>query len=91
MKDNYGPDDPKDNNPDDNATFTRYGITDFRFKTLQGNGDCGADIPGTVVVGNNKIRRTFNLAPITTNGVCVQVDNAMAGYSRIVEVEAWGR
>jgi len=42
------------------------------------------------VTGNNKVWRRFTFAPVQTSKVRVLVHNALNGYSRLVEVEAWG-
>jgi hypothetical protein len=68
-------------------TFTRYGITAFQVQTW--NGSSWVTVPGGSVTGNNRVWRTFTFPAITTDRIRVLVTDALAGYSRIVEVEAW--
>ena len=46
-------------------------------------------MPGGDVTGNNKVWRKFTFTPISTTKIRVFVTNALAGYSRIAEIEAW--
>ena len=72
--------------PTDTMTFSLYGITDF---TVQGwNGSAWVTL-GTVS-GNNLVKRTVNFAAYTTDRIRINVTDALASYSRITEVEAWG-
>lgn len=52
-------------------------------------GSSWAVIPGGSISSNNMVVRQITFAPITTTGIRVVVYNALQGYSRIVEVEAW--
>ena len=53
--------------------------------------DLWQDVPGGNVTANSLVWRQFLLgSPITTSKIRVYVNNAFAGYSRIIEVEAWG-
>ncbi len=71
--------------PSDTMTFSLYGITDF---TVQGwNGS--AWITLATVSGNNLVKRTVNFTATTTDRIRINVTNALGGFSRIVEVEAW--
>jgi hypothetical protein len=42
------------------------------------------------VTGNNLVKRSVNFTPYTTDRIRITVNNALNGYSRITEVEAWG-
>jgi hypothetical protein len=42
------------------------------------------------VSGNNLVKRTVNFSAATTDRIRINVTNALASYSRITEVEAWG-
>ncbi len=42
------------------------------------------------VSGNNLVKRTVNFSAYTTDRIRINVTAALAGYSRITEVEAWG-
>jgi hypothetical protein len=47
------------------------------------------DVPNGNVTGNNLVWRQFTFTPVTTDRIRVLVNGALAGHSRIVEVEAW--
>ncbi|BBJ22708.1 fibronectin type III domain-containing protein [Candidatus Nitrotoga sp. AM1P] len=71
--------------PTDTLTFKNEGITGF---TVQGwNGSAWATL--ATVSGNNLVKRTLSFAAFTTDRIRVNVTNVLAGYSRIVEIEAW--
>ncbi len=74
--------------PTESLTFTRYGITTFEVQTW--NGTAWSTVPGGSVSGNNKVWRKFSFPAITTSAVRVLVHAALAGYSRITEIEAHG-
>jgi hypothetical protein len=62
------------------------GITDF---TVQGwNGSSWVTLGS--VSGNNLVKRTVTFAAFTTDRIRVTANNALGGYSRIVELEAFG-
>jgi hypothetical protein len=83
LQDNYQS--PVD--PPDTLTFTQYGVTAFQ---VQGwNGSAWVNLGGAVS-GNNLVKRTVNFSAFTTDRIRVNITGAMASYSRIVEVEAWG-
>ncbi|HKU76282.1 MAG TPA: discoidin domain-containing protein [Pyrinomonadaceae bacterium] len=74
--------------PTDTTTFSTYGLT--AFDVSYWNGSSWAQIPETVVTGNNKVWRKLTFSAITTTKIRVfgraAVDN---GRSRIAELEAW--
>lgn len=72
--------------PTDTLTFTRYGITDF---TVEGWSEAGW-VKLATVSGNNFVKRTVTFPALVTPAIRVTVDNALAGYARVTEVEAWG-
>ena len=72
--------------PTDTLTFTAYGVTDF---TVQGWNGSAWVVLGTVT-GNNLVKRTVSFAAFTTDRILVNITNALASYSRITEIEAWG-
>ena len=77
---------PTRSSPPTALTFTQYGITDF---TVQGwNGSAWVTL--ATVSGNNLVKRSVTFAAFTTDRIRVNVTNALAGYSRITEIEAWG-
>ncbi len=72
--------------PTDTMTFGLYGITAF---TVQGwNGSSWVSLGS--VSGNTLVKRTVNFAAFTTDRIRINVTAALASYSRITEVEAWG-
>ena len=73
--------------PTPSMTFTQYGIRDFDVQYWNGSG--WQTIPGGSVTGNNLVWRQFTFAPVTTPRIRVLVNDALASYSRITEVEAW--
>ncbi len=73
--------------PTDTMTFSLYGITAF---TVQGwNGSTWVTLGS--VSGNNLVKRTVNFAAYTTSRIRIRTTAALASYSRITEVEAWGQ
>jgi len=72
--------------PTDTMTFSLYGITDFNVQGWNGS----AWVTLGTVSGNNLVKRTVNFSAFTTDRIRVNVTNALASYSRIVEIEAWG-
>jgi hypothetical protein len=73
--------------PEDTTTFSLYGVVDF---TVQGwNGSAWVTLAG--VAGNNLVKRTVNFAPFTTDRVRIHITSALGFWSRITELEAWGR
>jgi|KBSSwiStaDraftv2_1062776.scaffolds.fasta_scaffold00786_15 hypothetical protein len=82
LQDNFGS--PVE--PSDVMTFSNYGVTAF---DVQGwNGVAWVTL-GTVN-GNNLVKRRVNFSAFTTDRIRINVTNALAAYSRIVEVEAFG-
>ena len=57
--------------------------------TVEGWNGSGWTILGSVT-NNNLVKRTVSFAPFTTDVIRIYVTAASDGYSRIVEVEAWG-
>ncbi|HEV2883902.1 MAG TPA: DUF4214 domain-containing protein, partial [Pyrinomonadaceae bacterium] len=74
--------------PTETMTFSNYGVTAFDVQWWNGSG--WATVSGGSVTGNNKVWRKFTFAGITTSKIRVLINNALAGSSRMVEVEAWG-
>ena len=72
--------------PTDTLTFSSYGVTGF---TVQG-WDGSAWVTLATVSGNNLVKRTVSFAAFTTDQIRINVTSALAGYSRIIEIEAWG-
>jgi hypothetical protein len=74
--------------PTEAQTFAQYGVTGFEVRYWDGT--AWAVVPGASVSGNNKVWRKLTFSPISTSKIRVVVTGALAGYSRLVEVEAWG-
>jgi hypothetical protein len=71
--------------PTDTMTFRSYGVTDFSVQAWNG----AAWTTLATVAGNNLVKRTVTFAPTTTDRIRVVIANALNGYSRIAEIEAW--
>ena len=69
--------------------FTAYGITNF--DVLYWTGSAWAAVPGGSITGNRNVWTHLTFAEITTDRIRVVVTGALADYSRIVEIEAWGK
>ena len=67
-------------------TFGLYGITDFTVQAWTG----ASWVTLSTVSGNNLVKRTVNFTATATDRIRINVTNALASYSRITEVEAWG-
>ncbi|MBV9926067.1 MAG: SBBP repeat-containing protein [Acidobacteria bacterium] len=74
--------------PTEAMTFTKYGATSFRVQYWDGT--AWADVPGGVVASNDKVWKRLAFAAVATSKVRVLLTGALAGYSRLTEVEAWG-
>jgi len=84
LQDNYG----SPVQPTEAMIFSLYGITSFEVQYW--NGAAWVTVPDGSITGNNKVWRRIQFTPITTSAVRVLVNASLAGYSRIVEIEAWG-
>lgn len=74
--------------PDENTLATAEGILDFVVEYWDGS--AWVAIPNGSVTGNDRARRRFTFAAITTTKIRVNITNARNNWSRLVEVEAWG-
>jgi hypothetical protein len=74
--------------PTPSMTFTLYGLTDFQVQYWDGSQ--WLNVPGGVVSGNSLVWRQFLFAALNTSRIRVLVNGALAAYSRITEVEAYG-
>jgi hypothetical protein len=84
QQDNYS--NPID--PTEATTFTLYGPTAFEVQYWSGTS--WITVPGGSVTGNNKVWRKFTFSPISTSKVRVLISATADGYSRVMELEAWG-
>ena len=69
-------------------TFTSWGLRGFDVQYW--NGSAWAPVPGASIANNNLVWRRFQFAAITTTRIRVNITAALNGYSRVMEVEAWG-
>lgn len=67
-------------------TFKKYGLVAFDVQYWTGT--AWSTIPNGSVTGNDKVWRQFKSLNIATSRIRVVCNNALLGYSRIVEVEA---
>lgn len=72
--------------PTDSMLFTLRGITDFLVQGFDGTNW----VTLSTVTGNNLVKRRVAFAPFATNRIRIYVTGALASWSRITEVEAWG-
>lgn len=84
MQDAYGS--PVEPTP--TMTFTTWGVRGFEVQYWTGTG--WAIVPGGVVTNNNLVWRQVSFAPVTTTRIRINVTQALNGYARLIEVEAWG-
>jgi hypothetical protein len=84
MQDNYGS--PVEPTP--TMTFANWGLRAFEVQYWTGS--AWAPVPGASIVNNNLVWRKFTFTPVTTTKIRVHITAALNGYSRMVELEAWG-
>jgi hypothetical protein len=73
--------------PTPTMTFSLYGLQNFEVQYWTGS--TWADVPGGAVTNNNLVWRQFTFTPLSTPKIRIWVTNALDGYSRITDVEAW--
>ena len=74
--------------PTPTMTFGLFGVRAFEIQYWTGS--AWATVPGTAVTNNNLVWRRFAITPITTTRIRVFITAPLNGYSRVIEVEAWG-
>ncbi len=84
MQDNYTA--PVEPTP--TMTFTLWGLRTFEMQYWDGS--AWVPLPGGVIVNNTLVWRQTTFVPITTSKIRVFITAALNGYSRAIEVEAWG-
>ena len=84
MQDNYSA--PVEPTP--TMTFTMWGLRAFDIQYWTGS--AWTSVPGTAVTNNNLVWRRLTFAPVTTTKIRLNVTAALNGYSRVMELEAWG-
>ncbi len=75
--------------PDLSTTFSKFGLRGFEVQYINAFG-FWTDVPDGEVSVNDKVWRQFKFPALKTKTIRVLVNNTPDGYSRIVEVEAWG-
>jgi hypothetical protein len=75
--------------PDMDMTFSLYGIVDFDVNYW--NSSSNQWILLGQIRGNDKVWRQLKFPAITTSKISIVVRNALQSYSRITEVEVWGK
>jgi hypothetical protein len=72
--------------PTDTMTFSKYGLTGFSVQAWNGS----TWVALGTVTGNNVVKRTVTFSAFTTDRIRIMVNSALATWSRITEIEAWG-
>jgi hypothetical protein len=85
LQDNY----PAAGDPTTDTVFTAFGVTAFEVQYFDSATLSWVAVPNVSVSGNDRALRKVKFPAITTDKVRVVVNNALAGYSRITEVEAY--
>ena len=89
LQDNYAS--PIEPTADTKFDLTKgYGLIDFVVQYRSRFGDW-LDVPGGKVTGNNKVWRQFTFPELRTKQIRVLVSRTPDGYSRLTELEAWGK
>ena len=73
--------------PTGTMTFSKYGITDFDLQYWSGNE--WITVPGGSITENNLVWRKVTFDTIVCPKIRIMVNNALGGYSRIVEMQAF--
>ena len=84
MQDNYSA--PIEPTP--TMTFTSFGLRSFEVQYWDGLN--WVDVPNGAVTNNNLVWRQLVFAPVTTSKIRLSVTGGLNGYSRVIELEAWG-
>lgn len=74
--------------PTPGMTFTLWGLRGFEVQYWTGS--AWAVVPGGTITNNNLVWRQVLFAPIMTSRLRINVTQALNGYARAIEVEAWG-
>ena len=73
--------------PTSNLAFTKYGVTAFDVQYWTGID--WVTVSGGAVTGNNLVWRKLTFPAVTTDRIRVLINASQAGFSRIVEIEAY--
>jgi len=74
--------------PTPTLTFTYYGLKSFEIQYWTGS--AWAPVPGGAISNNTLVWRQVVFAPVTTTKIRVWLTGGLNGYSRVMELEAWG-
>jgi len=74
--------------PTEQTTFSLYGVTNYEVQYWNGSG--WAAVPGATVSGNDRVWKRFTFAAVTTDRIRLVIHATADGWSRVMEVEAWG-
>src|ERR1051325_823840 len=74
--------------PTQSMTFTLYGLTDFKVQSWNGTG--WTDIPGASATGNNLVWKRFSFPDVSTSKIRLVCTGSVDGWSRVIELQAWG-
>jgi subtilisin family serine protease len=83
VQDNYA----SPSEPFEGLQFTKYGVKSFTVEYW--DGVAWQALPGGTVTGNTSVWSKVTFAPVTATKIRVVVTSALAGHSRITEVEAY--
>ncbi len=71
-------------------TMTANNFAVRAFQVQYWTGSSWAPVPGGAVTNNNLVWRQIAFVPLTTSKIRVNITSALANYSRVMELEAWG-
>ena len=83
LQDNYSA--PVD--PSATMTFKNYGVVNFTVQGWTGS----AWVTLATVTGNTLVKRTVTFASFTTDRIRINMTKSANAYTRLVEVEVWGK
>jgi hypothetical protein len=73
--------------PTPTMTFKTYGVQDFAVQGWNGS----AWVTLSTITGNNLVMRTVSFTPYTTDRIRINITKSANAYSRLTEVEVWGK
>jgi len=73
--------------PTDSMTFSLRGITDFAVQAFDGSNW----VTLATVTGNRMVKRSVSFTPFATSRLRIYITGALAYWSRVTEIEAWGQ
>jgi len=73
--------------PTDLMTFSLRGITDFAVQAFDGSNW----VTLATATGNRMVKRSVSFTPFATSRLRIYITGALAYWSRVTEIEAWGQ